>query len=380
MPPPSAVAPLRKVNDFAFHDTEALRLILRGGSVVDWHRLNFEHEAQAVNLVKNHELRLDLPSDVLFIKRAIADSIGYLRRQYSLAIPKVVEEASLVELMMMASGKGHRQNVACTILKTLTITHYLSCRELLFRLPVSDRDLFHLVEEKVYRVVGAMLSGGFPITEFIGGRKNLDSTYTKLLSKSTSTASNLYDKLRFRIVAKTQADILPILLYLSEHLFPFNAVIAGESTNTLFHFPTYCESVPHLAKFVQHFQGVKDEALSTVDNRFSAKSYRVIHYVANVPVRVPEHLMELAPPGSENLGPVVQVPCEFQMLDGETDSANEVGEASHDAYKQRQREAVFRRLRLGAQPQGSDSESPPGSETGAPESTRPKSSRGSGSS
>jgi hypothetical protein len=36
------------------------------------------------------------------------------------------------------------------------------------------------------------------------------------------------------------------------------------------------------------------------------------------------------------------------MLDAETDASNEVGDASHDAYKRRQREAVFRRLRLGA--------------------------------
>jgi uncharacterized protein (TIGR04552 family) len=347
-------APLRQATDFAFHDAEALRLILRGGSVIDWHRLNFEREAQAETLVQNHELRLDLPSDQAFIRRSVSDSIGYLRRQFQLSIPKYLEEASLVELMMLASGKGHRQMLACTILKTLTITHHLNCRELLFRLPVSDRDLFHLVEEKVYRVVGAMLSGGFPITEFIGGRKNLDSTYTKLLSKGTSTASNLYDKLRFRIVAKTKEDLLPILLHLSEHLFPFNCVIAGESTNTLFHFPSYCLEVPHLADFVPRFQGVKDDINPNADNRFSAKSYRVMHYVANVPVRVPDHLMDLAPPGSEALGPVVQVPCEFQMLDADTDATNEVGEASHDAYKQRQRDAVFRRLRLGARPESED--------------------------
>jgi uncharacterized protein (TIGR04562 family) len=58
--------------------------------------------------------------------------------------------------------------------------------------------------------------------------------------------------------------------------------------------------------------------------------------------------MELAPPGSEALGPTVFVLCEFQILDAESDAANEAGEASHDAYKQRQRQAVFRRLRLGA--------------------------------
>jgi uncharacterized protein (TIGR04552 family) len=40
--------------------------------------------------------------------------------------------------------------------------------------------------------------------------------------------------------------------------------------------------------------------------------------------------------------------CEFQLLDAETESLNESGDASHEAYKARQRSAVMRRLRLGA--------------------------------
>ena len=65
-------------------------------------------------------------------------------------------------------------------------------------------------------------------------------------------------------------------------------------------------------------------------------------------MRVPAHIMEAAQPGAEGLGPIVYVLCEFQMLDAETDSKNEVGDASHEAYKRRQRDAVARRLRLGA--------------------------------
>lgn len=278
------------------------------------------------------------------------EAVGYLRRNFAFAIPKPVEEASIEDLLMMASGKGHRQLCACTILKVLQIINHLAGRELLFRLPVSDRDMFHLVEEKVYRVVGTMLSEGFPITEFIGGRKNLDSTYTKLLSKSEATASALYDKLRFRIVTRTRDDILPVLSYLNEQLFPFNYVVPHESTNTIFHFRSYCESNPHLRRMVDRFQGALDDTLTPGDNRFSARNYRVIHFVTDVPVRVPQHVMELAPPGSENLGPIVFMLCEFQLLDAESDAANEGGDASHEAYKQRQRQAVFRRLRLGARP------------------------------
>jgi uncharacterized protein (TIGR04552 family) len=269
----------------------------------------------------------------------------------------------------MASGKGHRQLCACSILKVMHIIGHMTGRELLFRLPVSDKDVFHLVEEKIYRVVGNMLSSGFPITEFIGGRKNQDSTYTKLLSKTESTAAALYDKLRFRIVTRKKQDILPILLYLTEHVFPFNYAVPGESTNTLFHFRAFCESHPYLRTMISSFQGEIDETLVAGDNTFSAENYRVIHFVADVPVRVPAHIMETAPPGIESLGPVVFVLCEFQMLDAETDANNEVGDASHDAYKRRQRQAVYNRLRLGARQSLSPEKETPSAPAVAPAPT-----------
>ncbi|MCH2109533.1 MAG: TIGR04552 family protein [Polyangiaceae bacterium] len=339
---------LRKLEEFTLHDLETVRLILRGSSVIDWHRLNLSSEEQARRLLKNHLLDPDEPDDLAFVEKIQGEAVAYLRRHFQMPIPRPIEEASMIELLLMASGQGHRQLAACTVLKTVQIIHHLTGRELLFRLPISDKDVFNLVEEKVYRVVGGMLSARFPITEFIGGRKNLDSTYTKLLSKTEATAAALYDKLRFRIVSKTQEDILPILLHLSENLFPFNFVVPGESTNSLFHFGSFCENHSHLGKMTDQFQGHLDDTLSPGDNRFSADNYRVIHFVTDIPVRIPDHIMELAPPGSEGLGRVVYVLCEFQMLDAESDAGNEVGDASHDAYKQRQRQAVMRRLRLGA--------------------------------
>lgn len=316
--------------------------------MIDWHRVNLESHEAAEQFIRNHEL--DPHEDRAYLDHVKNEAVSYLRRMFAFAIPKPVERASLEELLLLASGKGHRQMCACTILKTMHIINHMAGRELLFRLPISDRDLFHFVEEKVYRVVGTMLSEGFPITEFVGGRKNLDSTYTKLLSKPEATSAALYDKLRFRIVTRTREHLLPVLNYLSERLFPFNYVVPGQSTNTIFHFRSYCEENPHLRGMVERFQGEVDDELTPGDNRFSAPSYRVIHFVADVPLRVPKHLMEVAPPGCENLGPVVYMLCEFQLLDAETEGMNESGDASHDAYKLRQRASVMRRLRLGARP------------------------------
>ncbi len=310
--------------------------------------MNLADAAHARRFIENHELRLEDARDAAFMEHVKGEAISYLRRHFKFAIPKPVERARMDELLMVAAGRGHRQLCACTILKTVQIINHMAGRELLFRLPVSDRDLFHLVEEKVYRVVGTMLSEGFPITEFVGGRKNLDSTYTKLLSKPEATAAALYDKLRFRIVTRTRDDILPIVLYLTEQLFPFNYVVPRQSTNSIFHFRGYLEKHPLLAPRVAELQNELGDSPSPGDNRFTASTYRVIQFVTEVPVRVPPHLMELAPPGSENLGPIVYMLCEFQVLDAESEASNETGEASHDAYKRRQREAVLRRLRLGA--------------------------------
>lgn len=321
-------------------------MILQGGSIIDWHRLNFQTVEQARQFARIHELDPDSPSDRAYIDHIKAEAISYLRRNFAFAIPKPVERASIEELLLMASGKGHRQLCACSILKSAHIINHMSGRELLFCLPVSDRDLFHFVEEKVYRVIGTMLSEGFPITEFIGGRKNLDSTYTKLLSKPAASAAAVYDKLRFRIVTRTRDHILPVLLYLTERLFPFSYVVPGESTNTIIHFRSYCEAHPHLRQLLDRQPEDVNDTLTPGDNTFSAPTYRVIHFVTDVPIRVPAHIMELAPPGSENLGPIVYMLCEFQLLDAESEALNEASDASHEAYKQRQRLAVLERLRM----------------------------------
>lgn len=348
MPPTAAY---KSLADFTLADLEALRLLLRGGSVIDWHRLNFETEPQVREFLASQELDLHDPADRARTEAVKNEAIAYLRRNFDFPIPKPVANADVAELLETASSKGHRQLCACTILKVMHIIHHIEARELLFMLPTSDEEIFHLVEQKVYRIIGGMLAQGFPIVEFIGGRKNKDSLYTKLLSKPEVTAAQIYDKLRFRVVTRTPEDVLPTLEYLVRHLFPFNYVIPGESKNTLFHFHRYCEGHPRLKELRTQLQlapEVEDEQHGgSVDNLFSASSYRVVHFVVDMPVRLPDEMLAAAPPAAWALGRVIFVQSELQILDQDTDHRNELGDASHRAYKERQMEAVTRRLKLG---------------------------------
>ena len=275
------------------------------------------------------------------------EAVSYLRRHFDYPIPKPVERATVPEMMLLAASRGHRQTCACTILKCMHIIHHLDGRELLFVLPMSDQEVFHIVEEKVYRIIGAMLAGGFPIIEFIGGRKNKDSLYTKLLSKQETTAAQIYDKLRFRVVTRTRADIFPVVQYLTKKLFPFNYVVPGQSTNSVFNFKSYCLQNAHLKPMLPEMQAGPDDDYTPSDNRFSAQSYRIIHFVVDMPVRIPKKILDRAPPSANQFGSIIFVICEFQLVDRDTESGNELGEASHSKYKERQKKAVMRRLQVG---------------------------------
>src|SRR5579859_3055378 len=262
------------------------------------------------------ELRPDEPRDRARMEHVKGEAIAYLRRQFDYPIPRPVERATVPELLMLASGRGHRAMCACTILKCMHIIHHLDGRELLFVLPMSDQEVFHIVEEKVYRVIGGMLAGGFPIIEFVGGRKNKDSLVTKLLSKQETIAAQIFDKLRFRVVTRSRDDIFPILQYLTKRLFPFNYVVPGQSINSIFGFRSYVEDTPLrplLSRLQPHLQAAgTDDGFTPSGNQFSAESYRIIHLVVDMPVRLPPRILHDAPASAAPLGNVIFVICEFQ--------------------------------------------------------------------
>jgi uncharacterized protein (TIGR04552 family) len=343
-----AVESLTPFDEFTLADLEAIRLILRGDSVIDWRRLDFVNDDEVRTFLAAHELGAEDAADRLRIEHVKGEAIAYLRRQFDYPIPRPVERATVPELLLLASGRGHRAMCACTILKCMHIIHHLDGRELLFVLPMSDQEVFHIVEEKVYRVIGGMLAAGFPIIEFVGGRKNKDSLITKLLSKQETIAAQIFDKLRFRIVTRTRDDIFPIVQYLTKKLFPFNYVVPGQSINSVFSFRSYVEKtlLKGLLGEMQVHASASDDYTPS-ENQFSAETYRIIHFVVDMPVRLPRRILDRAPPSASVFGNVIFVICEFQIVDRDTETHNEIGDASHAKYKERQKKAVMRRLQLG---------------------------------
>jgi uncharacterized protein (TIGR04552 family) len=324
-------------------DLEAVRLLLRGGSVVDWHRLDLRDHNEVDRFLRVNEFDPQNAGDVQRLENLRNEAVEYLAKNFHFRIPDdIAERVPVRDLFLIASKKTKRQMYACIVLKVMHIIHHLDGRELIYRLPVPEQSIFRLVEAKVVRMVEEIRGAGHHIVEFEWSRKPRDSLITKLMAKRSTLAASVYDKIRFRLVTKDEKGIMPMLIELLHRLIPFNYVVPGESVNGIINLRRLVEESPALGKLAPGLQqdiGLEDEGDDgkRSQNEFSGPGYRIINFAVDMPVR----LDQFEP------GAIGFVLTEFQIVDEKTANQNEQGENSHELYKERQRQRVKQRLLRG---------------------------------
>ena len=337
---------------FSVGDVTAIRNLLRGGSVIDWHRLYFMDRPEVDQFLRVNEFDPDSELDMNRLEDLRQEAVEYLERHLDVRIPEEVAEGIPVrDLFLVASQKGKRRTSACIVLKVMHVLNHLAGRELLTRLPVSADQIFHLVEEKVLRTVEDMKAAGVPVVEFEWSRKHADSLITKLLAKKENIAADVYDRLRFRLVTQSEEELMAVLRELAMRLVPFNYVIPGQSQNGIINLRKIIESSPTLSQYLADLLDLSHVAADKApapQNEFSGPSYRVINFVTDLPVRIDRYLGRPADdPLFAETGAVVFVLTEFQIIDRRTATDNESGENSHARYKERQLSRVRTRLMHG---------------------------------
>jgi uncharacterized protein (TIGR04552 family) len=237
------------------------------------------------------------------------------------------------------------------LLKAMHTINHFDASEARLALGMADQELFHAAERRIYRILSNMMAQGLPVVEFTGGRKQRMSMVTKLLSKGTPLTAQLFDKMRFRIITTTMADIMPIINYLSRNLFPFNYGLTSESYNTLFPFGLFCSEHPHLSKLAKNLQidsDVEARIEPHTSNQHSSPDFRVVNWVADMPIRIPNFQEAYLTDGIDPVPrPILYIRTELQIIDRQTHRYNERGDAAHCKYKERQRRTVINRLKLG---------------------------------
>jgi len=360
-------------------DVEAVRLILRGGSPIDWHRLNYQSLEEVDDFLRVNLLDPDDKRDMARLQYLHREAVRYLGRNFNFRFPaEVARPDDVRHLFLYASEQGRLNRVqvlACVVLKTMHTINHLQARELLLETAISEAELIQVVQEQLLSRARHLTDSGLPIVHFYGSRKGRDSMVNKLLSKKASRASDILDKLRFRIVTEGRDDLLPVLAFLLRRVFPWNQVTANESSNNLLDFRRALEADGALRPFLGALQvdadiekSIPDEA-SPVGNEFSGSSYRMINFIIDVPVRLDHLLARSGDPWLLQKGSIVYVGCEFQMVDQETAFINEQGDNAHASYKGRQQDRVASRLMWGLL---NDGRKQNGKRRGAPRLSRRK--------
>jgi uncharacterized protein (TIGR04552 family) len=349
---PGATA-FRPLERMGVAELEALRLLLRGGSVIDWRRLDFTSAEEVTRFLALNLVDLDDPGDERRLRAIVAQAVDYLRSEfgYKVAAP-VAEPEDVRDLFLLASGAAEPRKlrrIACVVLKVMQVVHHLEARELLFRTAIREADLAERVHRRIMAEAERMGERGLPIVEFRGNVKQRSSLVTKLLAKKESVAAQIFDRVRYRIVTERIDQIPSVVWYLAEHLFPFTYAVPGQAQNSLVRFADVLRAHPDGARIAARLQLPADlerRDPSEPRNEFSGKGYRVLNFVVDLPVRVDDLLSPLDPMADE-LGRTVFSLVEFQVLDQATALRNEEGDSSHERYKRRQLKRVLRRLSRG---------------------------------
>ncbi len=330
-------------------DVEAIRLLLTGGSVVDWHKAAFTDAADVDRLLHLHLFDLDDALDEQRARWLFREAVTYVEEYLQLRVPaKIRDVADIRQVFLWASDtRGFRrtQVLSCMILKLMHVMQHLEAAELRTRVSVSERVLHDFAHLRMAATANRMRDDGLPLVAFYGSRKTRASVIAKLLSKRDDVAARVFDKLRYRVVMETPDDLGPALAWLVHHGFPFNLVMPGQSHNNLLD-PQSLEDALDLDTRAA-LQALPPEALASgaARNGFSGAGYRIINFIIDLPVRLSP---DAQPPGTEvSLGRVVYITTEFQIVDARTDARNEEGDSAHALYKRRQADKVRSRLARG---------------------------------
>jgi uncharacterized protein (TIGR04552 family) len=329
------------IDDLHLQDVHEIRLLLTGDSVVDWHRLNLETPEDVRRLLRVNSIDIDNPDDLARLQSLRGQAVHYLTERLGLKVDDVIAtQTSVLELPLLASGRGRLQRQACVLLKVMHIIYHLDARELRTLLSIPDNSMYELVERSVMTLFDELRKSGVPVVEFSWSRKTTDSLITKLLVKRETSAAKVFDRLRFRVVVERHDDLIPTLHVMLTRFIPFNYVVPGQTVNSLVD-PAMLERRLTGAPEV----GTVPSSARGTPNEFSGSGYQVLNFVVDLPIRVDALLG--AEERAARSGNVVFVLVEFQVMDRDQALANEQGENSHSAYKLRQHQRVRERLLRG---------------------------------
>ena len=185
-------------------DVEAMRLLLRGGSVIDWHRLSFSDSAEVDRFLKLNEFdpadprRHGSPRGAARRRRRVPDAQlqlshprrGGARHAGARSVPARVVARQEADVRLHRA-QGHARHASPGRPRAA------------LQAPGLRRRGLRLRRGQGGQVVEEIRAAGYPIVEFAWSRKERDSSSPSCSPRRRPIAADVFDKLRFRLITRS---------------------------------------------------------------------------------------------------------------------------------------------------------------------------------
>ena len=371
---------------------DVTQMILGGGSPIDLDGLRTQSREAAWSFALNYGYDLAVPVQRAAVQRVYEDAVDFMEGVIldgtDLHVPLEVRDLEdPLDLLVWASERpqGRRARWACALLRVMHTLFHVDHNVNLRVLPEIQRQVVGRYDQHLVLEDGHwLLRGAYEVPLVAVERKeNKDrvSMLLKMLHKPENVAETIYDQIGIRLVAQDQVGVLMVIRFLLDHhvLMPTH-IKPSRSRNLMIDLEalgTWMEALPSPFCAQDLDPQVRRElnrrlslkAPGAINNPFSSKDYTAIQFTARTLVRLPSpatralELLEsrLQTLGDTELSDLAGIPDllqeqeefafffahEVQVMEQSGFQSALSGPASHNEYKQRQRDAARRRVLKG---------------------------------
>ncbi len=344
---------------------QALQVVCGETSVLDIDRLELKTDAEAYQFILSYGFDLYESSHIEQLQKIHSRAIHFIESyicfeglQYPEALKSLDLKADLKGLLLIASGltpSGHETLAAhrrwiCATLRVMHAVLHLQSDLRLKYLPKIKRQTVDRIEAHIQRSEKGDVFLGFEAdkVQLVDFQKKetkvRDSVIMKLLHKASATAQEVYDHVGVRFITQSRVDVFRVIKYLIDHhLVAYPHVMSFRVRNSLMDlkdFRKWVESAGSDPKATEEKIPFPNEGEK--ENRFTAESFHSLQFTARQLIRIP-----VVRKGGQKREMAFFFPLEIQIMDKKSFKEAMAGRASHELYKQKQLDAVRKRVLRG---------------------------------
>ncbi|WP_020591687.1 TIGR04552 family protein [Kiloniella laminariae] len=342
----------------------SLRTVLKGQSIIDSPRLQVETLEEAEAFLECYGFDYHQDEDRQEVEAIRQEAISFIEEvlleEGEEISPEVRNQENLLKLLLWVSSTEAtpRSRWSCVVLRVMhTFAHCGSYFNERYHEQVKEQ-IFGRFEQHIRDTSNGVFLGDIELVVYESrSSKSRRSAVLKMLHKAENVAADIFDWLGIRIVTRDPLDALRVLCYLRQHnIVMFANIKPSRSRNSLIDVEWMEDRWKDIDDFSQlsaDLEKIKSpgDAKRLTDNAFSGTSYKALQFTCRQRIKLTE---------ADGKQIRFYFPFEIQILDEASYLSNHSGAASHAQYKQRQVQAVRRRV-LGSLCKKRDPEITPGS-------------------